>query len=146
MLFEPTPDLLSYPSFAFVRDPVDRVYSAWKDFRYLRRATDLSFVDFVKHYTRPSIEDAIADPRTIEHHVAPMTHAVHGLQYAKFVGRFDHLQDDYDRFRRTVDLPPKSLDRLRNTDCVQVDVSQTDRRLVEDAYSADYAMLESMQC
>jgi len=95
-MFKPKKEWTIYPSFAVVRNPYDRIESCWRDFRFQRKMTKLNFKDFILKF-RCNGGD-VADPRTIEHHMAPMSHPVHGLAYATDIGRFETLQEDFDAF------------------------------------------------
>jgi hypothetical protein len=136
--FDPLDEWSDLPSFGFVRDPMDRALSAWKDFRFLRKMTAMGFEDFLRSFAVGSREDTIADPRTIEHHVAPMGHPVHGLAHAEFIGRYAHLQEDYDEFRATIELAPKALEFRRQSPEIDVAISPAVRKLVYQIYRSDY--------
>ena len=93
--------------FAFVRNPYDRLISAWKMFSQGmdetvwerpedHRGISLSaFMDIVED---ESIEFG-AKRRTAEekirHHTIPQTHPFNCLQFADFVGRFEVLEQDF---------------------------------------------------
>jgi hypothetical protein len=115
-LYEPDPDWRALPAFAMLRNPRERLESAWHDFRFQRRMTDMPFPDFVE-WVEQALKnvDAIADPRTIEHHVAPMVHPVHGLRYATFFGLTSSLQADFDEFCRRFEYERVVLPKLRSS-------------------------------
>ena len=104
------------PSFGVVRDPYARIESCWRDFRYLRRLIHYNFSEFVDWtQSRMGRDDLIMQPSTIEHHVAPMTHAVHGLRFAKTVGRTENLQQDFNLFCEGHGLKSFELPHLRSS-------------------------------
>jgi len=90
--------------FAFVRNPFDRIISAWKMFttgtdlvvsnsnmpleRFLEIVTDDSII-YDKR--RKTLEEKI------KHHTIPQTHRFNSLMEADFVGRFENFQEDFFR-------------------------------------------------
>jgi hypothetical protein len=104
-----------YPSFAILRNPIERLESAWKDFRFARPQMDLDLEAFIERYVLRAKESQIWNVRTIEHHVAPMLHPVHGLRFAKDLLIFDRLQNDLQIFCQKHDLPNVELPKLRCT-------------------------------
>jgi hypothetical protein len=144
-VFEPDDDWRQYPSFAVVRDPFDRLESCWRDFRFLRPRTALGFVTFVNAMNRPDIEGNRADPRTMEHHAAPMTHPVHGLSHATFIGRTERLQRDFDHFCVSHGLPTRELPHHRKANgAPRAPRTRAARQLVERYYEEDYEMMEAL--
>jgi hypothetical protein len=144
-LYEPAREWGDLPSFAVVRDPFDRVESAWRDFRWIRPQTQLGFEDFVKAVNLPAWEDRIEDPATAEHHAAPMVHEVHGLKHAAFVCRYERLQDDFNRFCRVIGIPSFDLPHLRKAAGVpRAERTENAVRLVEKLYADDYSFLGAL--
>ena len=136
---------LKYPSIAFVRDPLTRLVSCWKDFRYVRRHTRESFGNFVRRYSEDFNSPLIYNPRTIHHHMAPMTHPVHGLRYARFIGRTEKLRSDLDRFCDEFGVGRITLNNLRDTSAYpDPNVGSVTRSLVEVRYSEDYEFLQNV--
>ena len=123
------------PSFGFVRNPLQRVISCWKDWRYSRCLIDFDFDDFVNAYV--GSPEGIDDPTTVQHHLAPMVHPMHGLQYAKYIGRFESLQQDYDRFCYNNAIASRVLPHLRRG-FGEPQVSETSRARIELIYRDDH--------
>ncbi len=101
-LYDPPSGWSNHPSFAFVRDPFDRIESCWRYFRFLLNHISVGYetfiAQFVEGFDEVALKSSIDDPTTINHHIAPMTHPVHGLKHAEFIGKFNTLQEDYSRF------------------------------------------------
>lgn len=145
-LYEPASDWRDLPAFGFVRDPFDRAESAWRDFRYTRPRIEVDFVPFLEMANSPARSHLVPDPASPEHHAAPMTHPVHGLRYADFVGRTETLQVDFDRFCDRVGVDRIELPRLRaQGDKPRAQRDDVARDLVRELYVADYEYLERME-
>lgn len=105
-------------SFAFVRHPMDRLVSAWADFRQLRGYEgDLhAFLDVVENEEIIFDERRSNTPERIRHHAIPQTHPFNCLDKAAFVGRYERYEEDaravLDRLGVTIDVLP----RERKTD------------------------------
>lgn len=123
------------PSLAFVRNPLSRVVSCWCDWRYNRCLTDLDFDGFVDAFVGDM--DGIDDPSTVQHHLAPMTHPMHGLKHATFVGRFELLQQDFDYFCGLNEIPHYTLSHMRPS-FGDPSISTESRVKIESIYSNDH--------
>lgn len=152
-MYEPDPTWpKDLPSFAFVRDPKERIESCWRDFHYLRPLTvqmgkkDATFTGFLEGLEkRITNERAVATPRTIAHHVSPMLHPVHGLVHAQKVGRYETLQEDFNAFCWEFDLKAFKLPRHRSTrHCPRVVWTSQDHTLVEKIYADDLNYVEDL--
>ena len=79
------------PSFTFIRHPLDRLASAFRDFTQIRGmiCTPNDFVDVVlnKHI---SYELFMPDNK-IRHHTLPLTHPAYALDYAQHIFRFERI-------------------------------------------------------
>ena len=118
----------------------------WMDFRFNRRLVEWDFETFLRHATRASVEESvIADPRSVEHYAAPMTHPVHGLEYARFIGRYENLQQDFDTFVQGLGLPRIELPRLQEPPTWDGSMLNTPNnlRLVYTYYKGDYEVYET---
>lgn len=134
------------PSFAVLRNPLDRLQSAWKDFRFLRPRMKLELEPFIERYLLRARDDRILNPKTIEHHVAPMLHPAHGLRFAKELLIFDRFQDELQAFWWKHGLSTIELPTLRSTSKYPDPVwSNRARALVED-YCAEDFKLWSRHC
>lgn len=133
------------PSVAFVRDPFERVESAWRDFRFVRPRTNLDFPDFLR-WVADASPSRIANPAAPEHHAAPMVHPIHGLEHAGFVGQYERLQDDLNRFCDLHGLDRVGLPHLRSAgDAPEAPRTLETRALVERIYADDYEYLARME-
>ena len=115
-------------SFTFVRNPYDRMISAWKmfstgminsvwSFNNEPPLMGIDFVEFLKLATDESIE--YSSRRTMEsrlrHHTLPQTHPYHCFQHAKFVGRFESLAEDFEYISKIIGLTNYSLEHWNRT-------------------------------
>ena len=143
-LYDMSPEWHGLHSFAFVRNPLERIESCWRDFRYLRNMTNLSLEEFIERTIDRCLSVRnIDDPRTIEHHVAPMCHPVHGLQHAKFIGSFDYLQKDFDLFCSQIGVTPFKLEHFRNSSgAPRGSWTRKACFLVEEFYAEDFEIYE----
>lgn len=106
--------------FAFIRNPYDRIVSAWKMFatgtdrglpsKAFSTSVDVSkFEDFLKI----AIDDSIGyQPNTtfvefIRHHTIPMTHQYWLLDSANFIGRMESYEEDLKKIfnRLSINIP-----------------------------------------
>lgn len=94
--------------FAFVRNPFDRLISAWKMFtdgmentkwKYPADAKPNisleNFLDIVRDESIPYDGLRTTFERKIRHHTLPLTHPFHCLDQADFIGRFESLNSDF---------------------------------------------------
>lgn len=147
-----TPDLkwLKLPilhSFAFIRDPYTRAQSCYKDFCYARGSTapNVDFAGWLRHFNRKGA--AVDDIRTVDHHAAPQTHPVHGLQHADRVYRFeDGLQAGLDSFADSFGYDHIFLtSHLRDTSSHPTpELTDEVRSLIDEFYAKDFGFIKNM--
>lgn len=87
-------------SFCFVRNPYDRILSAYKFTAKKFPEEQRTFQQFLAIATDESIKYHIAYlskhyNEFIRHHTLPQTHEYNCLNYATFVGRYENLQSDW---------------------------------------------------
>jgi len=94
-------------SFAFVRNPWDRVVSAWYYLRFSLPVVpeQMSFTDFVA--TRTFLQAWTGS----HFHQLPYLVDGAGAIIVSFIGRYEHLQRDVDRISARLDLPCSTLRR-----------------------------------
>jgi hypothetical protein len=88
-------------SFCFVRNPYDRLISAWKMLtRDWQKLPQLSLKDFLSIVTDLSIGyrygRTFRDYKvSVRHHTLPQTDKYNCFHLSKFVGRYENIQDDF---------------------------------------------------
>lgn len=117
--------------FTFVRNPYDRLVSGWK---YFGGEKNFSFANFVQIATDhkahrgkptgvPPHPGRVNSGReweqfvrgSIYHHTMPQLHPYNNLKYADFVGRFENLQEDFDKICGRLNIPKQELPHLNKT-------------------------------
>jgi hypothetical protein len=138
--------------FAFVRDPLERAYSAYAFLRgnSLGRR-DLAAQKLVNHYR--DFDDFVArwlHPETISRqlHFAPQTDFLTdslGHLALDFIGYQEHLARDFalvcEQLKRPVTLPHVNSSQHRQASLARDFCTVRTRRLVRRAYQRDYEML-----
>jgi hypothetical protein len=116
--------------FGFVRNPFDRLVSAWKMFTQGTAddawhlpgggALELTLIETIRlgmdasqPFGHPRYNGIRPTPYTrLKNHILPQSHPYHGLQHVEFIGRFESLQQDFrtvaERLRLTVRELPKT--------------------------------------
>ncbi len=137
--------------FAFVRNPFDRLISAWRMFTSgMRRdgdrleppACDFSLREFLEIAMDESIP--FDGPRQeqleirIRHHALPMTHPFYCLHQADFIGRFENMAEDFRSILGRLGLAGE-LPHYNRTERepYQVYYDETTRRMAERFYRQD---------
>ena len=103
--------------FAFVRNPYDRVVSAWKMFAggmensVWSQPQDEAGVNF-KRFLEIAMDESVpysgnreTTAEKIRHHAIPQTHEFNCLRNADFVGKFENLQHDFAKICQTIGVP-----------------------------------------
>lgn len=150
-------DWQSLFSFGFVRNPFDRVVSAWKMFCEGTvddawnlpegKALNLSLHEVLQLGLDP--QAAFGHPRyngvkpdamiRLKNHIIPQTHPYHGLQLVEFIGRFETLQKDFDHICERLAIPSVHLPRTNWTSRsgYQDYFDPNSRALAEELYQHD---------
>ena len=117
-----------YFKFAFVRNPYDRMVSAWKMFAHgmenskwvyngKLQLKNISFLDFLKIAVDDTIDyhsrsDLLS---VLRHHTLPQVHPYHCFNRADFIGKFENLISDFDLIAKKVNLGKYDLIHLNRT-------------------------------
>lgn len=105
---------------AFVRNPYDRVVSAWKMFSSMHGSAlgcgDCSREDSFNRFLDVVVDedipydfggvDKVTVNMKIRHHTIPITHAYNCIECADFIGRFENFHSDVNRMLKIVGVPP----------------------------------------
>jgi Sulfotransferase family len=128
------PEWESLFSFAFVRNPFDRLVSAWKMFTsgtaddawHLPEggAITLTLAETIRMgmdpaapFGHPRYNQLKPTPLSrFKNHILPQTHPYHGLRHIKNIGRFETLQEDFARFADQLGLAVRELPRTNWTE------------------------------
>jgi hypothetical protein len=138
--------------FAMVRNPFDRLVSAWKMFTQGTADTgwrvprdlnpQISLAGFMEIVTDESIGYGTAAREgriRIRNHTLPQSHAYYAIGQADFVGRFENYQDDVAEIFRRIGLahdPPAPRHVTRRGPYRQY-FDEVTRRQAEAFYAAD---------
>ena len=96
-------------AFCFVRNPFDRLVSAWKMFTHGMSKSNWEypsdgnpklslreFLDIVIDESIPFDGARATFEEKIRHHTMPQTHPFHCIEHADFIGRFESLKSDFE--------------------------------------------------
>ena len=103
-----------YFKFTFVRNPFDRLLSAWRDICFRRtqwRKSKVSFLEFLRVATDSSLpfKGGRTMQEVIRHHTLPQTHSFHCFHLTDFIGRFENLQQDFNTVCDKMGIPQNVL-------------------------------------
>ena len=141
--YDPDPSWTG-PVIGFVRDPEERIVSAYRDFRYLRGETQLGFAEFIRRHARGSRKQ-IERRGSAAKHIAPMVDPFHGLQHAGFVGRTETMQADFDQFCDLHGIPRQKIPRHHAAGEVpRPEVTAEDRAFIRERWADDFDYLDRL--
>ncbi len=143
--------------FGFVRNPFDRLISAWQMFAQGMENTvwehpgqecqDISlgkFLDIAMDESIPYDGVRSTVPRKIRHHALPQTHPFYCIDQADFMGRFERLEDDFQEILDRLGIPRQPLNHMNKTNRVKKTMDYFDpetwQRAVE-FYAEDFDRL-----
>jgi len=138
-------------TFTFVRCPYDRAVSCLAFLRATFPEEDLTMEKMIEIASDESIDPARLDAEDCEerqrsyirHHVLPQTHAHYRMEDARFVGRFERLDEDFAALCRWLGIGERDLPHLLRSKRGpwQDHLGEKERRLVEDFYRDDFTFL-----
>lgn len=122
--------------FAFVRHPLDRLASAYRDFSQIRnfRGGFERFLDIVLDENISYVDHKRDMKISIRHHTIPQTHPFNCLSDADFVGRYEEYENDLREILFKLGLEVSSFPSLRKTE------GKGYRELFKDPYDWDRAL------
>lgn len=136
----PTALVEDYFAFAFVRHPVDRFISAWRN-----KVVDANYFDF-NAATLQEMQDLPAfieyaeglDLDEADRHIAPQSRLI-DLTRVDFLGRLESFSDDVAAVCTRLGLPPAALPRKNSTSAGSPDpVAAETRRRIANLYQRDH--------
>ena len=144
--------------FGFVRNPFDRLISAWQMFaggmdntvwehpgEDCRGMSLRAFMEIVLDESIPFDGHRSSTPRKIRHHAMPQTHPFYCIDQADFVGRFERLEDDFQTVLDRLGIPRQPLGHMNRTDRQQETMEYFDPetwQLAVDFYAEDFDQLD----
>jgi len=157
-IFENIPkDWDRYFKFTFVRNPYDRMVSAWKMFTQGMEKTkwaynkqpplkDTDFVDFLKIAIDDSIDYHLRDSvkSVLRHHTLPQVHPYHCFRELDFIGKFENLESDFSIVAKKIGLKNYKLNHLNKTKRIHYKEYYNDEsfHLVSNNYKEDIERFE----
>ncbi|WP_170575662.1 sulfotransferase family 2 domain-containing protein [Ruegeria atlantica] len=133
--------------FAFVRHPLERLASAYRDFRDIRRFDGgfHKFLDIVLDENIPYGRAGGNVEISVRHHTIPQTHPYNCLEEADFVGRYENYEKDLNKVLEAVGKEAGDFPRIRHTkgESFQDLLESSDRdwcRII-DYYQSDFDYL-----
>ncbi len=111
-------DWAGYFKFAFVRHPLDRLISAWRDFSQYRKFEGgiEKFLDIVEDESIIYDERRKTMEESLRHHTIPQTHPFNCLSAADFVGRYETYLADLNQVLARVGKTADVIPAIRKTD------------------------------
>lgn len=129
----------SFYKFAFVREPVDKFLSAWKNkvleknyFKFSekehKRMKDLpKFIDWVESLDIDNCDEHLRSQNSLI-----------DLNEVDFIGRFENFEEDFHKLCRTVGLPIKKIPVKNKSKLKGPQVSSASKRRIVKIYEKDY--------
>lgn len=110
----------------------------------MRPQITLDFPTFVQFVSRLDSERVLR-PETVDHHAAPMTHSMHGLQHADFIIHYDNLQAQFNEFCESINVEAFELPHYLNSNGhPRAPKTPKLKALVRKIYAKDYEFLEGL--
>ncbi len=109
--------------FAFVRNPFDRLVSAWQMFQRYPTGNGVAFDN--RTLTLAKVLDVIEDESIsiynknywgkLKLHAVPITHPHYRIEEVDFLGKFENLEEDWKALCQSLSMPHQPLGRLRES-------------------------------
>ena len=143
-----------YFKFAFVRNPYDRLVSAWKMFSLgmdntvweqpeEHRGIELgAFMDIVEDESIAFGAKRRTAAEKIRHHTIPQTHPFNCLQFADFLGRFESLESDFAKVCEKLEIEFNGLPNMNKTQRESgLELDDEIRHRIRTFYAQDFEQL-----
>ena len=97
-------DKEKYFTFAFVRNPYDRLYSAFKMIRIIDREQKRTITSDDVFDNFNLFASLVSDRKIVNDHISSQTYYVPTIQHkVNFIGKFENLSDDWKKLNHTLD-------------------------------------------
>ena len=125
--------------FAFVRNPVDRFLSAYKDKvlnqnYFLFRKEEHTHMKELSHFL-DYVEQL--DIETCDEHLRAQS-ALIDLENLNFLGRFENFSEDFDQVAKQIGMPYNTLRSMNKSGQSSLELSDTNRLRIENIYRKDF--------
>lgn len=130
-----------YLKFAFVRNPLDRVVSAWKNkvveanyFNFESQAylEMQEFSNFINWLETQNLEKA-------DEHLLPQ-HLLIDVEHLDYLGRFESFDEDFGKLAEKIGLPIEVIERKNPSKKMTIEIEPSTRMKVEQLYQKDYKL------
>ena len=139
------PTAKEYFKFSFVRNPYDRLYSSYADFKYSLGHNWAAPIKQKKTFKEFVMDLPKSDYRNFIHLQPQIDYiTIDGKIGLDFVGRFENLQEDFKKVEELLGIPHKPLTKERYSPKVQADPKIYDQQMLEvvrDIYKQDFEEL-----
>lgn len=142
--------LLDHYKAAFVREPLDRMVSLYHWMKSLpsnrgESISDMPFTDFV-HFIYDTKLPPVGKYHVKRHHIAnPQTEWIVDAE-PDFIGRFERLQEDYEKLCSIVGIESQKLPHEKKSErerCENYYTKET-KEMVYEMYNSDYELIKSL--